>query len=184
MSYTKEERTAYDKAYREANREKIVAYKKTWYKANSDKTKAHSRAYREANLDKEKTRGKIYREANPNKINTYNKAWRKANPDKAKASTKAWQINNPDKLNAYAAKRRAIKLQCTPAWADLEAIKQVYADCEEINIAARLAGCTEKFVVDHIIPLQGTNVSGLHIAINLQIITQKENSEKSNKFTP
>lgn len=46
----------------------------------------------------------------------------------------------------------------------------------------KTAGCTEKFVVDHIIPLRGKNVSGLHIHTNLQIITDLDNSSKGNKY--
>lgn len=85
---------------------------------------------------------------------------------------------------AKLARRRAKKLNATVAWANNQAIKEVYMDCESINIAAKLAGCTEKFVVDHIIPLQGKNVSGLHIESNLQIITNTENARKHNKYKP
>ena len=106
------------------------------------------------------------------------------NIDKERSDNKQWKQSNPDKRAYYDSKRRAAKLQRTPAWADLETIKQVYADCVEINLAAKTAGCTEKFVVDHMIPIQGKFVSGLHIANNLQIITAKENLEKSNIFTP
>lgn len=102
---------------------------------------------------------------------------------KERSDNKQWKQSNPDKRAYYDSKRRAAKLQRTPAWANLEAIKQVYADCVEINLAATTAGCTEKFVVDHIIPIQGKLVSGLHISSNLQIITAKENLAKSNKFT-
>lgn len=169
MNYTKEERTAYNKAY---------------YSSNSDREKARSKAHRKANPGEAKEYSKAYYKANPDKAKAASKAYKVANPDKIKAIKKAWQIANPDKSNASNAKRRAAKLQRIPAWADQEDIKQVYIDCEEINIAAKLAGCIEKFVVDHVIPLQGELVSGLHISSNLQIITAKANNEKNNNFTP
>ena len=121
---------------------------------------------------------KDYRENNKEKLAEN----RQDNKEKITLTTRLWQQNNTDKVNAHAAKRRSAKLQRTPSWANLETIKQIYLDCVEINLTAKAAGCTEKFVVDHLIPLQGENVSGLHVENNLQIITATENCSKSNKF--
>jgi len=68
------------------------------------------------------------------------------------------------------AKYRASKLQRTPSWADLEKIKEIYNNCPE--------GCH----VDHIIPLQGDKVSGLHVPENLQYLKAEDNLKKSNSF--
>jgi len=108
----------------------------------------------------------------------------KANPERFKASVNKYRAANPGIILANNAKRRAAKLQRTVIWANPDAIKEVYKDCEEINLAAKTSGCTETFVVDHIVPLQGELVSGLHIESNLQIITTKENNEKHNNFVP
>ena len=67
-------------------------------------------------------------------------------------------------------KRRSAKLQRTPAWADLEAIKQFYLNCPK------------GYHVDHIVPLQGVNVSGFHVLNNLQYLSASENCSKGNKY--
>jgi hypothetical protein len=71
---------------------------------------------------------------------------------------------------AIEAKRRAAKLERVPAWADLEKIKEFYKNRPE------------GYHVDHIIPLQGEKVSGLHVLSNLQYLPAKENISKSNKY--
>jgi len=87
-------------------------------------------------------------------------------------SIEVWRDNNRGLVNSYDAKRRSAKLQRTPAWADLEAIKKIYAECPE------------GMHVDHIVPLQGELVSGLHVENNLQYLTPSENASKNNSFTP
>jgi 5-methylcytosine-specific restriction endonuclease McrA len=66
--------------------------------------------------------------------------------------------------------RRAIEINRLPLWADLKAIQLIYVKCPK--------GLT----VDHIVPLNGNNVSGLHVENNLQYLTNKENVNKGNKY--
>jgi len=66
-------------------------------------------------------------------------------------------------------RRKLIKLQ-TPKWVNMDDIKQIYKDRPEGHH------------VDHIVPLQGDNVSGLHVPWNLQHLPREENLKKSNKF--
>lgn len=66
--------------------------------------------------------------------------------------------------------RRAQKLQATPSWVDKKTLKEIYENC------------AEGYEVDHIVPLKGKNVCGLHVPWNLQYLTPEENASKSNKL--
>ena len=59
--------------------------------------------------------------------------------------------------------------RCIPPWADMEAIKEIYMNCPE------------GYHVDHIIPINGKNVCGLHVVENLQYLPAGDNLRKSNK---
>lgn len=87
-----------------------------------------------------------------------------------KAAGLAWQKDNRGKANSHSAKRRSKKLQATPPWSDLAAVQEFYTNCPP------------GMHVDHIIPLQGRKVSGLHLLDNLQYLTAFENLSKSNSF--
>lgn len=72
--------------------------------------------------------------------------------------------------NFYNAKRRAEVLDRTPAWADMAKVRKIYSDCPK------------GYHVDHIYPLNGDLVSGLHVETNLQYLTAEENMSKGNKM--
>lgn len=88
-----------------------------------------------------------------------------------------WLAKHPDKHSATQARRRASKLQRTPAWADRQAIAAVYAE------AAAIRALGVDCHVDHVVPLAGTNVSGFHVANNLQIVLATDNLAKGNRHT-
>lgn len=75
-------------------------------------------------------------------------------------------VTQPHRQAAY----NAAKNQRTPPWADLKKIKEIYDNCPE------------GYHVDHIVPLNGKLVSGLHIETNLQYLPAIENIKKGNKF--
>ena len=90
------------------------------------------------------------------------------------------QKTNPAKYAANAAKHRAIKLKRTPVWVDSEdlwLIKQAY---ELAALRTKVFGF--KWHVDHVIPLQGKLVSGLHVPTNLRVIPAFDNMSKHNQF--
>lgn len=83
----------------------------------------------------------------------------------------AWQKKYPEKATAKRMQYVAAKLQRVPVWADLEIIAQVYAEAQKQGLE-----------VDHIYPLRGKLVSGLHVENNLQLLPKLENIRKGNKM--
>lgn len=127
-----------------------------------------------------KQRVATYRVTNPVKIKARKAAYYRDNADTVKAAANAYHKANPGKARARASKRKAALLQRTPAWLteeDHRKIEDYYILAEYMEIATGVP-----YHVDHIVPLQGNNVSGLHVPSNLQVITASENRSKSNKF--
>jgi hypothetical protein len=99
---------------------------------------------------------------------------------KSKERQRNRQKVNPAKYASAAANHRAIKLQRTPVWVgkeDLWLIKQAY---ELAALRTKVLGF--KWHVDHVIPLQGKLVSGLHVPMNMQVIPAFDNISKHNHF--
>lgn len=121
--------------------------------------------------------GAKFRETNRERENARVLASYYANREERLAANRAWRVTNPDKHAAKEARRRAAKLRATPAWADLEAIAKVYWQASE---ESRRTGVLMH--VDHIVPLKGRNVCGLHCEANLQILPALANISKGNRF--
>ena len=102
--------------------------------------------------------------------NARDKKYFKTEKGKASIARYNFSVNGRKVKYALNAKRRSSKLQRTPAWADLEAIKQFYLNCPK------------GYHVDHDVPLQGVNVSGLHVLNNLVYLTASDNVKKGNKW--
>ena len=77
----------------------------------------------------------------------------------------------------HAARRRVAKLKRTPPWANQDAIRMVYLKAREMTAQTGM-----QHHVDHIIPLQGVLVSGLHVETNLQVLPWRENIQKRNVY--
>lgn len=71
--------------------------------------------------------------------------------------------------------------QATPPWYDEENHKRILAIYKERD---RLRSLGRNVVVDHIVPVCSDEVCGLNVPWNYQIITEKENAQKSNKHWP
>ena len=101
----------------------------------------------------------------------YNKGGKKICSDRRKK----WYATPHGKSveDAKRVRRRATKLNATPKWLtkkDKEKIRKIYAKCPK------------GYHVDHIVPLKGKDVCGLHVPSNLRIITAHKNQSKGNRF--
>jgi hypothetical protein len=106
-------------------------------------------------------------------------AWRLENREKHLAKLQKYRESTRGKAKkcALEKKREASKLNRTPKWADFDKIQMYYNVCAFFN---EVNGYT-KYHVDHVVPLQGKNVSGLHVQNNLQVILAQDNVRKGNR---
>lgn len=146
-------------------------------------TTESQKRYALKNPEKVKQAIKKWNDANKDKLNEASKRHyhkNKNNPEfkaKNRLKMKEWSLKNPSKVLEQSARKRATKLLRMPFWSDSKEIKRIYEVAQrKSNIEGR------KYHVDHIIPLRGKLVSGLHIPSNLQIILELENLTKSNRF--
>lgn len=132
-------------------------------------------------LECSKARAEKWRAKNPGKNKEYSKKWRAADPERARIGVRKslakWRPKNKHKKAYETRLRDARKAQRTPVWADLLAIQKVYEMARDMNEKTG-----EEWQVDHIIPLQGKLVSGLHVHANLQVLPALENARKHNSF--
>jgi hypothetical protein len=114
-----------------------------------------------------------------NRRNQCTRATYHANIEKERLRNKIYRESNPDKGVARQAKRRAVKRNAVPKWLTGQQKLQIQSIFTE---AIRLSSTTGiKHEVDHIVPLQGKTVCGLHVPWNLQVIPMIENRSKGNK---
>jgi 5-methylcytosine-specific restriction endonuclease McrA len=108
--------------------------------------------------------------------------WREKNTERSRATTKEWQKNNKARVASYAAQRYLLCQKSKAAWVDVEMqrkILEVYEAAEQLTTATGI-----HHQVDHIVPLRGKTVCGLHVWWNLQVLPKLANINKSAKFDP
>lgn len=117
---------------------------------------------------------------NKQHLNDWYKNYREKNKTQVNANQKKWRENNKGKKNADTALRFAVKMQRTPKWLTKEqkqSIKEFYVMAKELEKVFPWKQC-----VDHIVPLRGKDVCGLHVPWNLQILSAKDNMQKGNRY--
>lgn len=137
-------------------------------------TKEHATQVNKIYRESHKEQIKVQRELNRDTRIENCRIWYTLNKDKVaegnRERSKQWKKDNPQLVTAMNKKRDCLKKQRVPSWANLEHIKEIYTNCPE------------GYHVDHIVPLQGENVSGLHVEYNLQYLNASDNCRKGNIY--
>ena len=115
--------------------------------------------------------------ANKEKKRAYDARRRQEKRHLYREASKRFRENNPGLKNADTQLRRAVLRGAYPAWANSFFIREIYE-----LAALRTKALGQKFVVDHIVPLRGKKVCGLHVENNLQIIPEWMNAAKGNRY--
>jgi len=96
--------------------------------------------------------------------------WRAEHIDEVHRYNDQWRRQNLGRMCAHIIAYNARKRKALPPWADRDAIQRIYEQCPPGH------------QVDHIIPLRGKTVSGLHVENNLQYLPGVENNKKGNRY--
>lgn len=182
-----EDRKLKSRAYSAANRERKSIYNRRYHQEQKDQVATQRKQYREANKALLAEKNRAWREANPTWVRTYAQTYWAKNKTHLLAERKPYFARNHQRIKGQdpsyfarkSAKRRAMKRQAKPAWANDHKIAEFY---ETANGLSMLTG--EWYHVDHIVPLKGRTVCGLHTEANLQVLPGVENRSKSNYHWP
>ena len=198
---TPEEKRAYNREYYLKNRENEKARAAKWREENPRQLKEQSRRatkryqedaeYRAKRLqwgresearrkDSIKEYEKMRNKRDRKKLAAYQKQYREENAEALSAQKLEWErqdkLKHPDKYRVKGAVSRKSRRLRAVSWADKKIMERVY---EIARIISEDTG--EEWHVDHIIPLQGRKISGLHVQNNLQILEGEDNRRKSNR---
>ena len=143
-----------------------LEYQREWRQRNKEKVAAYTKKWNDANKEKRKAIVASWRERNPDKVKEHNR----------KGGQK-WASNNKGKRLASVRARQLAKKDRTPSWVNKTELEKFYMESARLTKETGIV-----YEVDHIVPLQGETVSGLHVPWNLQILTRSENRSKGNSL--
>lgn len=121
-----------------------------------------------------------WRKNNPTAAKRINDRYRTENKVKRNAQTAAWKKENKGYINFLNSKRHASKLLRTPTWLTDHDLLHIQCLYQVAAMRSRESG--QAWHVDHIIPLNGETVSGLHVPANLRVIPAIDNLRKYNTY--
>jgi len=164
--------------YRYTNNAMCVACAKHYRKKHEESAEKKRERYlrnKEFVLESKKE----YYQENREKIRKKQKVYCDANKEKLRESNKKWRTENYERHAHNCRMYRYRKYQAVPSWLtikDRNAITETYAQCKKTTKETGV-----QHHVDHIIPINGKAVSGLHVPWNLQVVPASYNLSKKNK---
>ena len=147
-----------------------------------DCKRQQSTEWRNANPNRRRMQLAEYYQENMEQCKLDSAEWYEENAEDVKRKSSQWKKDNPEKHRAQQAKRHALKLKAMPSWlsdAQLNEITAIYQKVKELQI---ISDPNDPLQVDHIVPLQGKDVCGLHVPWNLQILPRSLNLSKGSKL--
>ena len=130
------------------------------------------RRYYEKNKDAERSKARVYQA----KLRASKLDWGSRNPEAFAEMKSVWKKANLERGRASAMKRKAIQLQAQPKWLSPEQKAEMLSLYREAVRKSKDTGIRHE--VDHIVPLQGRTVCGLHVPWNLRVLTAIENNSR------
>lgn len=150
-----------------------TAYSTRWIENNRERFNKRIRDDRAANPDKYRQWASAYRESDKAHYLSVKRAWVMRNGDKRKATVRKYHSSRHVEDLMRVRKRQASKVRATPAWADESAMRAIYEEARRLGLH-----------VDHLVPLRGKTVCGLHCEANLRPAEPTANKAKSNRWWP
>lgn len=179
VASNKEQVAEIHRSYVARNRESVRAKNLAWELANKGRRAVQRKIRTTEKREESRAYDAARYAADPEKNQAAARAWKAANPERAKASAVQWAKQNPHKVRAQASRRRATKLCAMPLWYGDRDREVEVGLCDMAVALERATG--EKWHVDHIYPLLGKDVCGLHVWQNLRVIPATLNISKNNR---
>lgn len=176
--YTKQHRKAHPEKYRQRDARRWRedprrrATDRARHQRHKERRNALCRAYRARNLTSLRAYDRTRSKEDPQR-REWLRQYREEHKERQNALKRARYPLHRHKYIAWANARRAHKGLATPRWLSAEQRAEIFSFYKN-----RPPG----YEVDHIVPLQGKNVSGLHVPWNLQYLPAAENRRKGNKL--